>query len=1434
MRNAKQSFTDIMKTTGHFKSFLALAIMLSFSNAHAATRLRVLFLGDTGHHQPKARFQQLEPVLSSRGIDLTYTDQLQDLNAAKLGGYDALLIYANHTTISPAQEAALLDYVASGHGFVPIHCASYCFLNSPKYIELVGAQFKTHGTGVFKETIVNPDHPVMKGLSPIESWDESYVHTRHNPDRVVLAERRDAKGNEPYTWVREFGKGRVFYTAWGHDQRTWSNPQFVALIENGIRWAAAGREPDLVAKKGLPPLRYTNAPSPIPNYPAGRQWGVVGAPIDQMQLPLSPEDSAKRLVTRPGFQAKLWAEEPQIYKPICMAFDERGRLWIAETIDYPNEQQREGEGHDRITICEDTDGDGKADKFTVFADKLTIPTGMVFANGGLIVKHAGEMLFLKDTDGDDRADVRKVLFTGWGMRDTHATASNLRYGFDNWIWGTVGYSGFNGTVGGKQLRFGQGVFRFKPDGSALEFVKSSNNNTWGLGLSEDNLVFGSTANDNASFYMAIPNRYYEAVRGWSASAMGTIADSQLFYPITEHVRQVDQHGRYTAGAGHALYTARKYPREYWNKVAFVAEPTGHLVGKFRLIANGTDFTAHNEHSFLASDDEWTAPIAAEVGPDGAVWMIDWYNYIVQHNPTPAGFRTGRGSAYETPLRDKTHGRIYRIVYTGAPQTANARGAGADGSTFSLKGASPQQLVAALKNDNQLWRMHAQRLLVDRGNNDVVPALCTLVRDQSTDAIGLNVGAIHALWTLEGLGAFESASAQATQAAMSALKHPSPGVRRASLMTLPRTSETTSAILSGKLLDDSDGQVRLAALLALSELPASDEAGAAILAMLKEVQNARDRWIPNAATAAAAHHDAGFLKAVLASVSAPDKPVSRGAARNLVTNESFENERDGKLLDWFTAVHSGRGEFTPGGAGHTGSHSARITSQSGADISWSQRVSVEPNTDYKLSAWIKTENVRGAMGALLNMHELQSGTPVRTRPVTGTRDWTKVETEFNSGDNKVLTVNCLFGGWGRSTGTAWYDDVQLIQQGSSTTLPGALGTTVRIVTGHYAQRAPVESVVPTLLALDGAAPALAVPLLDGLAANWPKGTAPTIVTADEKKLVTLMASLPNDARSSLLTLADRWGKKEMFAGALSAIAATLRSQVADPKLTSEQRIDAAARLLSSDDSVVSVNTILAQISPTSLPALASGLLGTLGNSRLPQTGPAIVAAFPKYTPAARRTALATLLRRSEWAKALLNAIENKELQRSDLGAEHWAQLKAHSDMSVAAKAQELDKTVAPSSAEMEAVVKKLMPIAQQKGDATHGRELFTRTCAVCHTFNGEGAKIGPDLSGVGIKPRADILIDIIDPNRSVEANYRMWNVTTKDGESYAGRLDSETATSVDILDTAGKQHTLQRKDIAEMNASALSIMPTGFDQLPAEDLASILEYIATSGHAEARK
>src|SRR5437870_8482917 len=184
-------------------AFLGLFISVTCCAKEDAKAIKILFLGDNGHHQPRERFAQLQPVLAKRGIELTYTDQVTDLNPKTLAPYDGLMVYANITKISPEQEKALLDFVENGKGFIPIHCASYCFLNSPKYVDLVGAQFLRHGTGVFRTTIADASHPIMKGYPGFESWDETYVHTKHNnKDRTVLELRVDGQTREPWTWVR--------------------------------------------------------------------------------------------------------------------------------------------------------------------------------------------------------------------------------------------------------------------------------------------------------------------------------------------------------------------------------------------------------------------------------------------------------------------------------------------------------------------------------------------------------------------------------------------------------------------------------------------------------------------------------------------------------------------------------------------------------------------------------------------------------------------------------------------------------------------------------------------------------------------------------------------------------------------------------------------------------------------------------------------------------------------------------------------------------------------------------------------------------------------------------------------------------------------------------------------------------------------------------
>ncbi|RMG21830.1 MAG: dehydrogenase, partial [Bacteroidetes bacterium] len=697
--------------------------------------IEVLFLGHNSTHHHAAKYMpMLASALAPRGIHFTYTASPEDLNAENLALYDAVMIYANHDSITPAQEKALLEYVAAGHGFLPVHCASYCFRNSEAYIALVGAQFETHGAGVFAPQIVRQDHPITQGLQPYEAWDETYVHRQHNPDRTVLMERVEGEEREPWAWTRTHGKGRVFYTASGHDERVWHHPGFQELMFRAIVWSVGDRVKGLWEQLDLPSLEYT--PS---EYIANYEQRPEKLPL---QAPLSQQASQKLIQVPPGFRLELFAKEPDIINPIAMAWDERGRLWVLETVDYPNEVKEGSVGDDRIKICEDTDGDGRADKFTVFADSLNIPTSLVFANGGVIISMAPHFYFLKDTDGDDKADVKEVLISGWGLSDTHAGPSNLKYGFDNQIWGTVGYSGFRGRVAGKSYDFGQAFYRFAPDASSFELMARTSNNTWGLGFSESFDVFGSTANNAHSWYMGIPLSYFEGVAGIPKLGSKKIAGYYAFHPITEHYRQVDVFGGFTAAAGHNLYTARAFPRAYWNRMAFICEPTGHLLAKGALEKEGAGFVLRDEWNMLASVDEWVSPVHAEVGPDGALWVADWYNFIIQHNPTPNPIRggfageNGKGNAHINPLRDRSHGRIYRIVHQQAPAY----------KPLELSKDRPGGLVKALRHDNLFWRLTAQRLLVERGQQDVLEDLYELVENRGMDEVGINGGATHALWT----------------------------------------------------------------------------------------------------------------------------------------------------------------------------------------------------------------------------------------------------------------------------------------------------------------------------------------------------------------------------------------------------------------------------------------------------------------------------------------------------------------------------------------------------------------------------------------------------------------------------------------------------------------------------------------------------------------
>ena len=553
----------------------------------------------------------------------------------------------------------------------------------------------------------------------------------------------------------------------------------------------------------------------------------------RVQDPLSPQDSKKHIQVPEGFMVELFASEPDIINPVAFSWDERGRLWVVQSMDYPHKLEDEV-GGDRITICEDTDGDGQADKFIDFATEQSLTTGIMNVKGGVIVAQAPEIAYLSDTDGDDKMDVKEVLVDGFGIWDTHAGPSNLKWGIDNMIWGSVGYSGFENEFGGEKITFSKGVFRLSRDGQLFEPVGEFNNNTWGLGITENFEVFGSTANNNHCCYVGIPLRYYEYLPKRPSWAINSdfIQGHYEISPVTEvPLQQVDVRGGYTAAAGANFYVADNYPEEYRGQM-YVNEPTGHLVHIARIEQQGAGYTEVDGGNIFASTDAWSAPVHTETGPDGNLWVADWYNPVIQHNPDARGMdnqiwndERGPGNAHLNPLRDLQHGRIYVIKHKRS-RSPDIR---------SLAPDDLETLIDAMKSHNMFWRITAQRLLIENHGVEVVPQLISLAKENLNSP-----AAAHALWTISSLGEMQQEDVVTT--IDRGIKEGSDGVKRACLALLPSTGQGTSMLIESGLLESNNLGLRLAAVLKATELPESDELFKLMQNLRSDQTNEEDQWL----------------------------------------------------------------------------------------------------------------------------------------------------------------------------------------------------------------------------------------------------------------------------------------------------------------------------------------------------------------------------------------------------------------------------------------------------------------------------------------------------------------------------------------------------------------------------------------------------------------
>ncbi len=536
--------------------------------------------------------------------------------------------------------------------------------------------------------------------------------------------------------------------------------------------------------------------------------------------PLSPGDALATFRVPDGFHVELVAAEPDVMDPVAIAFDEDGRLYVAEMADYPL-----GPAQGRIKRLEDRDGDGRYERVTTFAAPLPMPKGVMPWRGGVLVTAAPDILFLKDTDGDGKADVREVVFTGFSPGNPQHRVNGLQFALDNWIYGANGDSGGTLRRGNQPaapaVAIGNTDFRFRPDFSGLEPVagRSQFANTfddWGNRFINNN--------SNHIIYPVLPLRYVKRNPNLPVPAVQeTIpehgAAARIFPASAVETRFNDPRaaGHFTSACSVTVYRGAAFPEEYRGN-AFTCEPVHNLVHRDLLVERGGTFVAQRadaDREFLASTDNWFRPVNLAVGPEGALYVVDFYRAVVEH---PQWIPLDVQKRINLRAGDD-RGRIWRVVHKDAHPSPRPR----------LGTASPAELVAHLESANGWWRLTAQRLLVERRDKAAVEPLRRLAAESRSP-----LGRLHALRTLEALGELDPALLE------TALRDAVPQVREHALRmaepALPSSAALRAAVLAAA--KDAPPRLRFQLALTLGEMP-GDEA----LDMLVRIaaRDADDRW-----------------------------------------------------------------------------------------------------------------------------------------------------------------------------------------------------------------------------------------------------------------------------------------------------------------------------------------------------------------------------------------------------------------------------------------------------------------------------------------------------------------------------------------------------------------------------------------------------------------
>ncbi|GAB3225503.1 PVC-type heme-binding CxxCH protein [Spirosoma arcticum] len=1119
--------------------------------------------------------------------------------------------------------------------------------------------------------------------------------------------------------------------------------------------------------------------------------------------PCSPEEEQAGFVLQPGFKIELFASEPLIGKPLNMSFDAKGRLWVTQSAEYPA-PAKTGAGADRITILEDTDHDGKADKFTPVLDSLNIPIGLLPLTDGLLTYSIPNLYRFRDTNGDGQLDSSRRLLGPFEHKDTHGMVNHLTRGFDGWIQACHGFTNFSKVMGadGDTVKLESGsTFRFRTDGSRAELTTKGRVNPFGLVYDNWGYLYSPDSHTSP---------LTQLIRGAEYPHFGRISEGMDFAPaMKSHEMEA------TALSGIALPSSNLFPESYRNSL-YIGDVVKCRIYRNSFTFNGSSPTATHEADLLQSPDPWFRPVDMLEGPDGALYVADFYNRVIGHYEVPL----------DNPGRDRQRGRIWRITYQGKTDRI--------GYTDWTK-ATTDELIRALAVGNLPVRMLVTDQLVNRVGQAAVAPLKKALEQSRTKPNQY----VHCFWALHQLDALPEATL------LNAMQHKNPLIRTHALRALhesPVRNETRYAALK-RALGDANAHVQRAAVENFPDYPT-----------LETVRT---------------------LLAYQPGIPTPDTHLTYTlslALRTLLRNKPLGNEVS--VTTWTPAEcvllstpMSGVKEAYAGQFLYSSAKTLTLSKEDELKFLGHAAQFLPPTERDALVAFVRQKYDTDQSSQFILFRLIQESMKKQGAPMNGAikqwalvlanqlvalqpSDWSYTLTKpvylkdhpvlFGAPpQNSKLAKTTKFIGYEQGGYKGVIRSPLFTAPKSLSFIATNLNGATSIGGGHWVRLISATDTTRVLICTEFVKTNeyKVEPVTWDLSAH--AGEPVRLEIADNSSGVIRVGIFGGLLTPLLPAISPkehaeqkRFGMELAGEFGITTLEPMLKATLLDKAQPLYFRLASAKALmkLAPDRYAAILGAYIED--ETNPPCFRTDLATTLGDSPsrgqgLSQTQ-VVLESTLKRTKGDVQLELLKSLAASSFGKELIMAQVQAGTLYTRILVQPGIEERLLLNMSDKQKEKfkQLTANLSPIDDEREQlIVSRLNAFTATPALAESGRQVFAANCAACHQIARIGGLIGPQLDGIGSWGSKSLATKILDPNRNISEAFRLYTIKLKSGSVKMGLFRRDDAQSITYADAAGAEFVVPRNDIAELQASRHTLMPDQFGKvLPEKEFSDLLAYL----------